>query len=78
MAMGWQLVRVTQIGATMAGSTSTRLRSISKEALPEPMMIAARSSVTGTGPAASSRPTSCRLDRCLDSPSAWSSPRPPR
>ena len=40
-------------GTTMTGSTSTRLRSISKLALPDPMMMAARSSVTGTGPAAS-------------------------
>ena len=34
----------------MAGSTSARCRSISNEALPDPMITAARSSVTATVP----------------------------
>ncbi len=76
MAMGCTRVS-TQRGVTIAGSTSTRLRSISKLADPEPMMTAARSSVTGTGPDASTRPTSCRLARCGDRSSA-SCPSPPR
>ena len=40
----------------MAGRTSSRWRNISNEALPEPMMTAARISVTCTGPAARIRP----------------------
>ena len=63
MAIGWQRVWVTHRGVTMTGSTSVRWRNISNDALPEPMMTAARSSTTGTGPDASTRPTSCRLDR---------------
>ena len=66
MATGWTRVRYTHRGTTMAGSTSTMLRSISKLALPEPMMTAARSSVTGTGPSARVRPTRWRLSRCVD------------
>ena len=57
MAIGWQRLS-THRGVTMTGSTSTRYRSISKLAEPEPMMIAARSSVTGTGPSARIWPTS--------------------
>ncbi len=60
--MGWQRVR-THCGVTMTGSTSTRWRSISNDALPEPMTTAARSSVHGTGPEARTRPTSWRLAR---------------
>ena len=63
MAMGWQRVWVTHRGQTITGSTSTRCRSISKEALPEPMITAARSSVSGTVPDPRIRPTSCRLAR---------------
>ena len=37
MAIGWQRVR-TQRGVTIAGNTSVRWRSISKLALPEPMI----------------------------------------
>ncbi len=54
--MGWQRLS-TQRGVTIAGRTSTRYRSISKLADPDPMMSAARSSVTGTGPSARTRPT---------------------
>ena len=57
MAIGCTCVS-THLGVTIAGSTSTRFRSISKLAEPDPMMTAARSSVTGTGPEASTRPTS--------------------
>ena len=41
---------LTQRGVTMTGSRSTRYRRISKEALPEPKIIAALRTVTGTGP----------------------------
>ena len=61
IAIGWQRVRVTHRGQIIAGSTSTRWRSISNDALPEPMITAARSSVTGTVPPARIRPTSWRL-----------------
>ena len=54
-----------------------RWRSISKLALPDPMITAARNSVTGTGPSASTAPTSCRLLKCSDS-AASSRPSPPR
>ena len=47
MAIGWQRLR-THLGTTITGNTSTSERSISKLALPEPMITAARSSVTGT------------------------------
>ena len=76
MAMGWQSVR-TQRGVIMTGRCSTRLRSSSKEALPEPMMMAARNSVTGTPCAASSAPTCWRLARCAESLLSGS-PSPPR
>ena len=62
MAMGWQRV-ATQRGVIMMGSRSVRARSISKDALPEPMTMAARNSVTGTPCRASSAPVSCRLRR---------------
>jgi hypothetical protein len=58
MPIGWHLVFVTQRGQIMAGSTSARLRNISNDALPDPMITAARSSVTGIVPAASTCPTS--------------------
>ena len=41
MAMGWHLVVVTHLGQIMAGSTSTRWRSISNDALADPMITAA-------------------------------------
>ena len=76
MAMGWHSVR-TQRGVIITGRCSTRLRSSSKEALPEPMMTAARNSVTGTPCEASSAPVSWRLARWAERPLAGS-PRPPR
>ena len=63
--MGWQRVS-TQRGVIMTGSRSVRWRRISNEALPEPMMTAARNSVTGTPCAASSAPVSWRLARWCD------------
>ena len=75
--MGWQRVS-THLGVTIMGSTSTRWRSISNEALPEPITTAARSSVHGTDPEASTWPTSWRLRRCGDRSALASSPRPPR
>ena len=47
----------------MIGSRSVRWRRISNDALPEPMMMAARNSVTGTPCAASSLPVCWRLAR---------------
>ncbi len=76
MAIGWVRLE-TQRGQTMAGSRETSERSISNDALPEPMIIAARSSVVGTGPARSTSPTSWRLERCVESCSDRR-PRPPR
>ncbi len=62
MAIGWHLV-LTHDGVVMTGSTSVKCRIISKLTEPDPMITAARSSVTGTVPAERTRPTSCRLDR---------------
>ena len=76
MPIGWQRVS-TQRGVIMTGRRSVRWRRISNEALPEPMMTAARNSVTGTPCAASSAPVSWRLARWWER-SASSSPRPPR
>ena len=76
MPIGWQRVP-TQRGVIMIGSRSVRWRRISNDALPEPMMIAARNSVTGTPCAASSFPVCCRLARCFDRLVA-PSPSPPR
>ncbi len=75
--MGWQRVW-TQRGVTMTGRTSVRCRSISNETEPEPMITAARSSTSGTGPSARTRPTSWRDDRWGDSSSSASEPSPPR
>ena len=75
MAIGW--VRVaTHRGQIITGRRSTRARIISKEVLPEPMMMAARSSRVGTPEAARMRPTSWRLARWLERSSP--SPSPPR
>ncbi len=75
IAIGW--VRVpTQRGVTMTGRRSTRARIISKDVLPEPMTIDARSSRVGTPEPARTRPTSWRLDRWPDRSSSW--PSPPR
>ena len=57
IAIGWQRVR-THFGVVIAGSTWVRWRSISNDIDPEPMMTAARNSVTGTPEEASTRPTS--------------------
>ncbi len=76
IAMGWLGVP-THRGVTMAGRRSTRYRRISNDALPEPRIMAARSVVTGTGPSASTRPTSARERRCAERSGA-SSPSPPR
>jgi len=57
MAIGW--VRVsTQRGQIITGSRSTSARIISKDVLPEPITIAARSSMVGTPEAARTCPTS--------------------
>ena len=74
--IGWQRV-ATHRGVIMTGRRSVRCRRISNDALPEPMITAARNSVTGTPAAASSAPVSCRLARWCER-SASSSPRPPR
>ena len=47
MPIGWQRVP-TQRGVIMTGRRSVRWRRISNDALPEPMIAAARNSVTGT------------------------------
>jgi hypothetical protein len=76
MAIGWVRLE-TQRGQTITGSRWTRARSISNDALPEPMIMAARSSVAGTGPPRSTSPTSWRLVRWVESRSDLR-PRPPR
>ncbi|MHB1583224.1 MAG: hypothetical protein ACYCU7_03145 [Acidimicrobiales bacterium] len=63
-AIGWQRV-VAQRRVTMTGSTSNRLRSISKLADPEPITTRARSSATSAGVEASGGPTACRLRRWM-------------
>ncbi len=78
-AIGW--IRVsTQRGVTITGSRSVRWRSISKEAEPEPMITAARSSAVGTPLARSTRPTSTRERRWGESRPAGTpaGARPPR
>jgi hypothetical protein len=49
MEMGWHGV-LTHLGVTMTGRRSARYLSISKDALPEPSIMAARRQVTGTPP----------------------------
>ncbi len=60
----------------MTGSLSTSARIISKDRLPDPMMIEARNSMVGTPDSRRMRPTSWRLARWRDSFSPL--PRPPR
>ena len=76
MAIGWAGVP-THFGVIMKGSRSTRARIISKERLPDPMMIEARNSVTGMPEARRISLTSWRLCRCAE---RWeeASPSPPR
>ena len=62
MAMGWAIT-LTQRGMIMAGNRSTNARINSNERLPDPMMIEARNSNTGTPLARRTSPTSCRLRR---------------
>lgn len=78
-AIGWIRVE-TQLGVTMTGSRSVRYRSISKDAEPEPMMTAARSTVTGTPASSRMRATSARERRCGESSRSGtpSGVRPPR
>ena len=57
MAMGWQGVP-THRGVIITGSRSTRYLSISKEALPDPRIMAARRQVAGT-------PLSRRISSCF-------------
>ena len=76
MAMGCAVTR-TQRGVTITGSRSTNARIISNDKLPEPMMMDARNSITGTPCARNRSPTSCRLRKCADK-SGSSSPNPPR
>ena len=66
----------TQRGVSRPGRWSTSWRVISQTMLRCPITTAARSTVTGTGPALSSRSTSRRERRCADN--CDSSPRPPR
>ena len=76
MAIGWVFTS-THFGQIIRGSLETSDRSISKEALPEPTIMAALSSVTGTRPARRTSPTSWRLSRWGESFSAFR-PSPPR
>lgn len=70
----------TQLGVTITGSRSVRYRSISKDAEPDPMMTAARSTAVGTPDSSRIRPTSLRDRRCGDRvrSSAPSGTGPPR
>ncbi len=68
---------LTQRGVIMTGRRSVSVRIISNESEPEPTMIAARNSVTGTPDSRSTSPTSCRERRCSER-SASGSPNPPR
>ena len=60
----------THRGATIAGRRRVRSRMISNDAEPDPMITAARSSVTGTPAVRSAAPVSWRLRRCSDSSSS--------
>lgn len=62
-------VMITPMGVIMTGSFSTRSRTISNEALPDPTMMPARSVVSGTRPALSTFSTLWREARCCES---WS------
>ncbi len=67
----------THRGVIMIGNRSTRYRRISNDAEPEPMIMAARNTVTGTEPDARAVSTSRREARCSLSLSPIS-PKPPR
>jgi hypothetical protein len=56
---------LTHFGVIIIGNLSTRYRNISKDAEPEPIIIAARSTVTGTPVEASAVSTSRREGKCL-------------
>jgi hypothetical protein len=75
--MGWVWV-VTHLGVTMTGSFWTRLRMISKLALPEPMITPALTQIVWicSGLAERISPVSMRLSRCLLA--VFFTPRPPR
>ena len=60
----------------MTGSFSTRDRIISKDRLPDPMMMEALNSMVGTPEPRRIRPTSCLLRRWPDSLAPL--PSPPR
>ncbi len=66
MPMGCAITR-THLGVIMTGSRSTSERIISNDRLPEPITIEARNSSTGTPHSRNTRPTSCRLRRCVES-----------
>ena len=75
-AIGW-VATETQRGQIITGSRSTSARIVSNAALPAPTIIAARSVVTGTGPAFRIAAVSALLRRCGERTSA-PSPSPPR
>src|SRR4029453_3809282 len=60
----------------MPGSRSTRATIVSKAALPEPITMAARSTVSGTAPDASRRPVSIPLRRWGERPGPAARPPP--
>ena len=64
----------THLGVTMIGKWLTRSRITSKAAEPGPIIIPARTSVTGTLPLRNSRPVSRREVRCSDWASLGTSP----
>jgi len=76
MAMGCAST-ATQRGVIMAGRRSTSARIISKERLPDPSTMDARSSMVGTPLSSRMRPTSWRLFRWAERSSA-SLANPPR
>ena len=68
-AIGW-VATETQRGQIITGSRSTSARIVSNAALPAPTIIAARSVVTGTGPAFRIAAVSALLRRCGERSSA--------
>ena len=54
----------THFGVVMTGKRCVKCRSISKDAEPEPIIIPARISITGTFPLANWRPVFARDSRC--------------
>ncbi len=65
MAIGWQRV-FTHRGTVITGNFSVRSRMISKEALPEPIMIAARKTVNAALAVCKTSSTFRRESRCSD------------